>query len=687
MARPTKTERQATVHAEALRRFGDIQAAVQDERLQCLEDRRFATIAGAMWDGPLGDQFENRPKIEVNKVHLAVLRIINEYRNNRITVDFIEKDGSTSDLAEVCDGLYRADEQDSSAEEAYDNAFDEAVTGGFGAFRLRNVYEDDEDDDNDHQRIKIEPIFDADTTVFFDLNARKQDKSDANFAFYLIPMTVQAYKAEYGDDPATWPKGLETGRFDWVRGDTVYLAEYYSVESVRDTVRTYTTIDGKEERYRDADFEANENLDAELAAVGTTLTKTKRTTRRRVRKYLMSGGGILEDHGFIAGKHIPIIPVYGKRWYIDGIERFCGHVRLAKDAQRLKNMQLSRLAEISAYSTIEKPIFTPEQVAGHELRWARDGVDNYPFMLVNPVTDLNGNEVPQGPVGYTKPPSIPPAMAALLQVTEQDISDILGNQQAGEELQPQMSGKAVELVQNRLDMQAFIYMSNMAKAVRRAGEVWLSMASEIYVEEDRPMKSIGVQGNADQVVLNKPTVDAKTGETIYDADLSKAKLDVAVDVGPSSSSKRAATVRALTGMLQLAPDPQTQTVLTAAALMNMEGEGLSSIRDYFRKKLVEMGVEEPTEEEKADMMAAAQNAQPNTQDQLAAAMAMEAQAKAVRAQAETEKAVAQTQGIKADTIETLAGIDTSRQTAAIQAAEKIAGLIQPPQPPSGVMNG
>lgn len=678
MARQT----QAQIHDEALQRFGVIQSAVMPERRMCLEDRRFASIPGAQWEGDLAKQFANRPKLEVNKISLSLMRIINEYRNNRITVDFVAKDGSEDDIAEVCNGLYRADEQDSVAQEAYDNAFDEAVSGGMGAFRLRNVYEDEEDEDAEEQRIIIDPIFDADTTVFFDLDARRQDKADAKFAFYLIPKTPAAYKAEFDEDPATWPKGITVYGFDWAKQDVVFIAEYYLVVDVRDTVRVYETIAGAEEKYRDADFEANENLEAELAAVGTKLVREKATKRRRVRKYIMSGSRILENCGFIAGKNIPIIPVYGKRWYIDGVERCCGHVRLAKDAQRLKNMQLSRLAEISAYSTIEKPMFTPEQVAGFDLMWSEDAVKNYPYMLVNPVTDANGNEIPTGPVGYTKPPAIPPAMAALLQVSEQDISDILGNQQAGEDVPPQMSGRAVELVQNRLDMQSFIYMSNMGKAIRRAGEVWLSMAGELYVEANRRMKSIGLQGETETVELNVPQLDADTSEVTYAADLSKAKMDVAVEVGPSSSSKRASTVRALTGMIQLTADPQTQTVLTAAALMNMEGEGLGSIRDWFRLQLVKMGVEKPTDKEAEEMAAAQANQGPNAQDQLALSMAANEQAKSTQAQANTEKAIADTQGIRAKTIETLAGIDQTERRDAIKTAESIAAMMQP-QPPVG----
>ena len=118
-------------------------------------------------------------------------------------------------------------------------------------------------------------------------------------------------------------------------------------------------------------------------------------------------------------------------------------------------------------------------------------------------------------------------------------------------------------------------------------------------------------------------------------DMSRAKFDVAVDVGPTSSSKRAATVRSLTGMMQLTSDPETQSILTSMALMNMEGEGLSEARKFFRKRLVGMGVVEPTEEEMQQMQEAAQGQQPNPNDMYLQAAAAEAEAKAGKAQADT----------------------------------------------------
>jgi hypothetical protein len=674
MARLSKDQRLANVHAEALSQFDNVQSALRDERLQCLQDRRFYSLSGAQWEGPLWDIYENKPKFEVNKVALSVIRIINEYRNNRITVDFVSKDGTKSDdLAETCDGLYRADEQDSVADEAYDNAFEEAVGGGFGAWRLRTSYEDDEDEDNERQRIHIEPIFDADSSVFFDLNAKRQDKADARFCYVIYSMTHESYKEEWNDDPTSWPKIVHQYEFDWCTPDVVYIAEYYKVEDITETIRIFKTLDGTEERYKAKDFDDDPELEETLAAIGSVEVRQRKVKSRRVHKYIMSGGRILEDAGYIAGKCIPIVPVYGKRWFVDNVERCMGHVRLAKDAQRLKNMQLSKLGEISALSSVEKPILTPEQVAGHQVMWSEDNLKDYPYLLINPITGPDGSQQVTGPVAYTRAPNIPPALAGLLQVTEQDMQDILGNQQGGDQIVSNISGKAVEMIQQRLDMQTFIYMSNFAKAMKRCGEIWLSMAKEVYVEEGRTMKIVTEDSAADTVTLSKPMIDEETGEVRMANDLTEAKFDVNVEVGPTSSSKRASTVRALTGMMQITQDPETLQVLGAMAMMNMEGEGIGEVRNFFRQRLIRMGVVKPTQQETeamiAEMEAAGQQQDPNAMFLQAAAE--EAVAKAAKARADTVKTVADAELSRARTVETIAKASEIDQNIALSAVEAI----------------
>jgi len=306
-----KDEDLKAVHETAIQRMNKVQSNSYDERKQSLEDRRFASIAGAQWEDGLGQFFKNKPKLEINKIAMPLLKLKAEYRKNRLTVDFVSKDGSDSDeLADIFDGLYRADEQNSVAQEAYDNSFTEASAGGFGSWRLRNDYEDEYDEENEYQRIFIEPIVDADTSVYWDPNSIRYDKSDANWCFVLHAITPETFKERYDEEsPASVDKNVETNQFDWSTEDKIYIAEYYVKEIKEETFVYYKPLVGEElERFEKDDLEAEEI--AELEAIGSTLVKERIIKRKKVHKYIMSGAKVLEDKGMIAGSEIPIVPLY-----------------------------------------------------------------------------------------------------------------------------------------------------------------------------------------------------------------------------------------------------------------------------------------------------------------------------------------------------------------------------------------
>ena len=74
-------------------------------------------------------------------------------------------------------------------------------------------------------------------------------------------------------------------------------------------------------------------------------------------------------------------------------------------------------------------------------------------------------------------------------------------------------------------------------------------------------------------------------------DLSRAKFDVTASVGPATSSKRQAVRKELLTLAAIAKDPQTASIIEQQLMMNLEGEGMSEMRDFFRKKLVRLGVD------------------------------------------------------------------------------------------------
>jgi hypothetical protein len=128
-------------------------------------------------------------------------------------------------------------------------------------------------------------------------------------------------------------------------------------------------------------------------------------------------------------------------------------------------------------------------------------------------------------------------------------------------------------------------------------------------------------------------------------------------------------VRALTGMMQITQDPETLQVLGAMSMMNMEGEGIGEVRDFFRQRLIKMGVVKPTDKEMEALMAEAQNQKEDPNSIFLQAAAEEAVAKAAQARASTIKTVADAELSRAKTAETLAKTGEIDQNMALSAIE------------------
>ena len=669
------SENEAEVHDQARRRFRKIMDKSREVRLQCREDRRFRWVPGAMWEGDDGEMFDNKPMLEVNKIALSCDKIISEFRNNPITADFVSRDGAASDeLADVLDGLYRSDEQDSNGQEAYDTAFDEALCGGIGGFRLTTVYEDEEDPDNDYQRVRFDPIYDADQSIFLDANSKSQTGEDAMYGFILSEMSKEAYREEYDDNPSDWPKDIldqDNEYRDWIIDDAVTIAEYFVIEEDMEEYIYFEDIGETQVKLKAEDYDAKKQK--EFEDIGTVETHRRTIKVKSVYKYVMSGAKIIQPRQKLAGKYIPIVPVYGKRAIVDNVERCSGHVRLMKDIQRINNMVYSRYAEISSKSTIEKPILHPEQIAGHEAMWSDDVVEDYPYLLINQLTDASGNPQAASIIGTTKPPNIPQADAALYQMLKSDMEEMLGNMRGGDEIRSNVGKDVVEAIHSRLDMQTYIYVSNMSKAVQHGAKIWLSMAKEIYVEDGRIMKSVSKDGKTASIKIGRK-VTGPDGEIISTADLTSAKFNVYTSVAPAAASRKSATVRTLTSMMAaFTGDPETQRILALAATMYTEGEGMGDIRDHARMQLVKMGVVKPSDEEQKmmDEQAAADANKPNPEVEFIKAEAVKSTAQAKEAEAKTKLAEANAKKSSAQALEILSKMNRAEREELLSIYEKL----------------
>lgn len=627
-------------------RFDRAYTPQQDVREKCIEATRFARVPGGQWEGAtaagtrLDDQFEKYPKFEINKVATELNRIIAEYRNNRITVKFRPGDKEASEeLANKLNGLFRADYEETDGGEACDNAFDDAATGGFGCFRLTSMLVNEYDPMDERQRIAIEPIYDPSRSVWFDPDAKKYDKSDAMWAFCMYSLSPEKYEAEYGKTP---PASLDvttmTGwEYDWFEPEVVYIAKYYEVrkESV-DVISYRQPLTGEIATY---DSDQIEDIEDELAIAGFQEVARRSVKRRRVYVSVVDGQNFLEKPRRIPGEHIPLIPVYGKRWFIDDIERVEGHIAKAMDPQRLYNLQVSMLADTAAQDPGQIPIVGMEQIRGLEKHWEARNKKRPAFLPLREVKDKAGNIISGAtPAGYTQPAVMNQALAALLQQTSADIQEVTGGSQAMQQMPSNVAQETVNNLMNRSDMASFIYLDNMAKSLKRAGEVWLSMAREVY-GSDREVRVVNEDGTDDIALMNAQVVDRQTGQVVALNDLSTGRYDVTVDVGPSYTARRDATVSVLTNVLStMLPNDPMRPAIQGIILDNIDGEGLDDFKEYNRNQLLTSGIVKPRNEKEQQIVMQAQQAaanQPNPEMLIAQANLVAAQAEEKKADNET----------------------------------------------------
>jgi hypothetical protein len=215
--------------------------------------------------------------------------------------------------------------------------------------------------------------------------------------------------------------------------------------------------------------------------------------------------------------------------------------------------------------------------------------------------------------------------------------------------------------------------------MQRCGEVWYSMAQDVYVEEGRAVPTLSHDGQDYSVeTLNEAHVD-DTGAFRIRHDLRQGRYNIVADVSETTKTRRDKTVKTLVNVATIAQqaDPELAAASLNTAVMNMDGEGMHDLQDWIRQRLVGQGVVKPTDEEKQQLEAAQnQPQQPGPDEQLAMAAAAKEAALADKAKADTALSEAKTEQTRAETAKThaeaLSGIAATHQ----QAAEHKVGLLE-----------
>lgn len=609
------------------------------------------------WDDTLLNESPLHYRGQFDMLRKAGRDILADLSSNPVSIEFQPKDDADEDSADFLSGMYITDERDNGTIEAHDLALTEAVVCGVGAWVLDTEYESIKSGNN-NQVIRRRPVYEACNNLFWDPNAKRKDKSDATYCSILWAYSDEAYEElveeltgdEHSVSEASFAQPEQSYTFPWINGGTdkkIYVTEFYHRKIVKDKKLTFVNMIGEERMLLESELPDQED---ELIDGGFELVIEADIERYEVRKYIASGEAILngemdEETGermgeVVPGDYIPVIPVYGEYAYVEGEPHYEGIVRLAKDPQRLRNFQLSYLADIVSRSPRNKPIVSPELIRGYEFMWEDAGADNnYPYLYKNTV-DENGAPIDQT-IDQLPDQAIPQALAASIELTAAAIADVANPGTPQDIADPDLSGKAVIALQNKMDKQSMIYQQGYKHAMRRDAQVYASMAS-VVIDSPRMVRTTKEDGTTATVKAMEMVQDERTGLPKMMNNIHGVEFDVYADIGPSYSSKREQTIDQIDNTIaQLQPgDPMAQ-LLTLKKLQLIPGVNFDDVRDYARKQSILAGFVEPETEEEVTIFQQAQMAKQGQPDpNMVLAQAELAKGQADLANAETDKAKA-----------------------------------------------
>jgi len=570
------------------------------------------------WDDTILQDSQLAYRGEFNILRKAGRQILADLSMNPVQVDFVPKDDTRDDAADLLDGIYRADCNKNDSIESFDNAQIETVVCGVGAWELVTEYATKRIGDK-NQNIVRKPIIEANNNVMWDPNSKRLDKSDADYVSVLEAFSEQGYmdlvESLTGEeldhvDAGSFKHPEQSYVFPWIMGgaEKIYVVKFYHKEEIEEIVYTLSDPFGGTLDVREDDLEVQED---DLIKSGYDIVETHKYRRCQITKYIASGSKILSEE-IIVGQHIPVIPVFGEHAFVEGEEHWEGVTRLTKDPQRLRNFAGSYLGDILSRSPRRKPIFWQEQIAGFEDMYSEVGSENnYPYLLANRKAG-DGTDLPVGPIGEMPEQPMPTALPAVLELSKEAVEDVANPGVPQDIADPDISGRAVYALQSRLDMQSMVYQDHTKHAKRRDAQVFASMAREIY-DVPRKVRVEAADGTRSEKQVMDQIVDQESGEIVLINDLNNSEFEVYTKIGPSYSSQKEQTVDRLNLMIQGMPveDP-IRKALQLKTLALMDGVDFNDIRDFANKQLILQGIKKPTTPEEEQMLKqAAENKEPD----------------------------------------------------------------------------
>jgi len=603
---------------EARSRFEDAYTQDYIEREKVVDDLEFAFDPEMQWDQTVKDNRVNRPCFTYNRIEPGIDQIVGDQRKTRMGIKVSPNDSGDRGTAKTLGGLIRNIENISDSETVYDEQFETAVGGGFGAFRIVNDYNNYESFDQD---CFIRGIRNPAMQVWFDPAAEEWHKQDGDYMFYTQWISEADFERNFPDfAPASW-RTVKEDQY-WRQGKMVNVAEYYRKKwQDRNLVQ-----------FRDGQVFWMDDIDTiveQLQSEHGEIANERKVRTYTIEWYKLSAWNVLEGAVEYNWRFFPIVPVWGKRRVLRKREQYKGITRNARDPQKSYNYQRSSVVE-AALNTPKTPyLVTSKMIENFKGIWDDLTKKNMPYLPYDPDSKVQGG----APIRQDFQ-QLPASMLSLSQMDADDIRAVTGihDPSLGVQQGPQQSGMAISQVQGQGETGSYRFVDNLSKSVQMLGTILVDIIPTIY-DTDRTVRIIGEDGAEEFVEINHVTADGLVN------DLGAGKYDVAVSVGPTHQTQRQAAGEFLSTVIP--SSPLLQDLAMDIVFKYQDIPGAEEIHERLRQHMVSTGRVQPANEEEQAWVPQG----PTEEDKL---MVRAQLAEIMKTEAETEEKLAKVDQVLAD---------------------------------------
>lgn len=549
----------------ALARFKIAAESESENRKLHLEDLKFR--AGEQWPAEIRKDREQdgRPCLVVNRIPQFVQQVTNDQRQNRPTIKvFPVDDKADIETAKIFQGITRHILQNSNAEVAFDTAFESAVVGGRGFFRVLTDYKDPLSFDQEILIKRVRNPFNC----YLDPSSQEPDGSDANWGFVFEDMTKKEFESAYPDKEIGSDEDFASigDNFpEWMGDDHVRVAEYFYKEFKTKEIALLS----------DGSTVLVDEL-PEFLPEGIAIEKTRKTQVPVIRWLKINAKEILEETEWL-GRWIPIIPVIGQEIDIEGKQILEGVIRHAKDPQRMYNYWTSSETETIALAPRAPFVGVEGQFEGHELQWQQANRKNFAFLQYKPIS-IAGQPAPAPSRNVYEPPV--QAITQAKQLSADDMKATTGIYDASLGARSnENSGIAIQRRNLQSQTSNFHFVDNLARSIRHLGRILVDLIPKVY-DTAQAVRILGEDDQAEIIKINE--VFERNGKLVQ-FNLGVGKYDVICETGPSFATKRQEAAASMVDVSKA--NPKVMEVAGDLVVKNMDWPGATEIAERLKKTL------------------------------------------------------------------------------------------------------